>query len=109
MSKYFPTDAECGHHEIFGNVQIATLAGDHLQFSIADIPDKGGVPEHSHINEQMGIILSGELDFTIGDERKRLKPGELYRIPGGVPHAVYASNGPVKVLDVFYPIRDEYR
>jgi len=109
MSQYFPTDSECGHREIFGSVQITTLAGEHIQFSIADIPDQSGVPRHSHINEQMGIILSGELDFTIGDETKRMKPGECYRIPGGVPHSVYAPNGPVKVLDVFYPIRDEYR
>ena len=35
--------------------------------------------------------------------------GDLFRIPGGVPHSVVAGAAPVKALDVFYPIRDEYR
>jgi hypothetical protein len=33
----------------------------------------------------------------------------VFRIPGGVKHSVLAVGGPVKVLDVFWPIREEYR
>ena len=65
--------------------------------------------KHSHANEQMGLVLEGEMDFTIGGETKRLTPGDLFRIPGGVTHSVVAGDKPVKALDVFYPIRDEYR
>jgi quercetin dioxygenase-like cupin family protein len=57
----------------------------------------------------MGLVLDGEMDFTIGGETKRLRPGDVFRIPGGVPHSVVAGDRPVKALDVFYPIRDEYR
>jgi quercetin dioxygenase-like cupin family protein len=109
MSRYFPTPDEFGRHTIFGNVRIATCAGEHVQFSLVDIPAGGVVGEHSHANEQMGIVLAGRLVFTIGGETKTLGPGDLFRIPGGVPHSVVALDQPVKALDVFYPIRDEYR
>ena len=74
-----------------------------------DIPAGGVVREHAHPNEQMGLILDGEVDFTIGGETRRLRAGDLFRIPGGVPHSVVAGDRPAKALDVFYPIRDEYR
>jgi quercetin dioxygenase-like cupin family protein len=109
MSQYFPDPAEYGRHTIFGSVQIRTCAGDHVQFSLVDIPPGGVVGAHSHANEQMGLVLEGELDFTIGGETKGLRPGDVFRIPGGVKHSVVAGNKSVKVLDVFYPIRDEYR
>jgi quercetin dioxygenase-like cupin family protein len=109
MSYYFPTPDEFGRRSIFGDIQITTCAGDNMQFSIADIPARGVVTTHSHPNEQMGIVISGTLAFTIGGETKTMKPGEVYRIPGGVEHSVKAFEEPVRMLDVFYPIRDEYR
>jgi quercetin dioxygenase-like cupin family protein len=109
VSHYFPTPDEFGRHTIFGSINIRTIAGDHVQFSLVDIPAGGFVGDHNHANEQMGLILDGELIFTIGGETKTLRPGDVFRIPGGVTHSVAAEAGPVKVLDVFYPIRDEYR
>jgi quercetin dioxygenase-like cupin family protein len=109
VSQYFPSPAEFGRHTIFGNIQIRTCAGEHVQFSLVDIPPGGVVGDHSHPNEQMGLVLEGEMDFTIGGETKRLRPGDVFRIPGGVSHSVVAGDRPVKALDVFYPIRDEYR
>jgi quercetin dioxygenase-like cupin family protein len=109
MSRYFPTPDEFGRHTIFGTVHIRTCAGDHVQFSLVDIPPGGVVAEHSHANEQMGLVLEGELTFTIGGETRLLKAGDVFRIPGGVPHSVVAGDRPAKALDVFHPIRDEYR
>lgn len=109
MSRYFPTAAECGQHTIFGNVPIRTYAGDHLQLSFVDIPAGGVVDWHSHPNEQMGVVVSGRATFFIGDEEQTLGPGDFYCIPGGVRHRVVSAGGPAQALDVFYPIRPEYR
>ena len=43
-----------------------------------------------------------------GDEQKTLQPGDMYRIPGNVRHRVIALDEPVKALDIFYPIREDY-
>jgi quercetin dioxygenase-like cupin family protein len=109
MSRYFPTPDEFGRHTIFGTIAIRTCAGEHIQFSLVDIPARGVVGEHAHVNEQMGLVIEGDLVFTIGGETRTLKPGDMFRIPGGVPHSVVALDRPVKALDIFYPVREEYR
>lgn len=109
MSRYFPSPDECGQHTIFGTVPIRTYAGDHLQLSLVDIPAGGVVDWHSHANEQMGMVVSGQATFHVGEEVKELGPRDLYFIPGGVRHKVVAGSEPAVALDVFYPIREEYK
>ena len=109
MSRFFPTPAECGHHTIFDNVSIRTYAGDRTQISIVDFPADGIVEWHQHPNEQLGIMISGRATFHIGDEVKVLQAGDLYLMPANVPHKIVPIDGPVKAVDLFYPIRDEYR
>ncbi|WP_020470133.1 cupin domain-containing protein [Zavarzinella formosa] len=109
MSRYFPSPAECGHHVIFGCVAIRTYAGDHLQLSLVDIPAEGVVDWHSHVNEQMGMMISGRATFHIGEEERELGPGDFYCIPGGVRHKVVPVGGAGQALDIFYPVREEYK
>jgi quercetin dioxygenase-like cupin family protein len=109
MSQFFPSPDQFGRHTIFGNIPIVTLAGDHLQLSVVEIPPDGVVDWHSHVNEQMGMVISGRALFQIGDEEKVLQAGDMFRIPGGVRHRVTPIGGPFKAIDAFYPIRDEYR
>lgn len=109
MSRYFPAPSECGHHVLFGSIPARTYAGDHLQLSLVDIPAGGVVEWHSHPNEQLGMVISGRAVFHIGDEVAERGPGEFFLIPGGVRHKVVALGEPVRALDAFYPIRDEYR
>lgn len=109
MSRYFPASNECGHHMIFGTIPIRTYAGDHVQLSLVDMTPGGVVDWHSHANEQIGMMVSGRARFQIGDEDRILGPGEFYFIPGNVLHRVEPVDGPAQALDVFHPIRDEYR
>ncbi len=51
----------------------------------------------------------GVADFYIGDQHRRVGPGDIWRIPGGTPHRVVALDQPVRAIDVFYPIRDDYK
>ncbi|HEV3145486.1 MAG TPA: cupin domain-containing protein [Gemmataceae bacterium] len=109
MSRFFPMAGECGHHIIFGNIPIRTLAGEHLQLAVVDLVPGSVVEWHSHVNEQMGVLVSGQALFEIGDEKKTLEPGDMYYMPSNVRHRVTPVGGPARAVDVFYPIRDEYR
>ena len=53
-------------------------------------------------------MISGRAEFTVGGQTRILGPGDLWRIPGGVPHKVVALDGPAVALDCFHPIRDDY-
>jgi quercetin dioxygenase-like cupin family protein len=109
MSKYIVRKEDCSHHTIFPGVDIHTTAGEKMMLSFVEFEPKSEVKPHSHPHEQMGLLLEGELTFIIGDERHVVQPGEMWRIPGGVVHSAIAGDKPVKALDVFYPIREDYR
>lgn len=108
MSKYFPAPGECSRHTIFPGVEIRTAAGEKMMISIVDLSPNSVVEEHSHPHEQVGILLSGRVVFTVGDEVKTLGPGDAWIIPGGVKHKVVVLDEPAKALDVFMPIREDY-
>ena len=109
MSKYFPTPQECGAHTIFPGVHIRTAALEKMMISVVDLEPHSVVEEHAHPHEQVGILLAGKVVFTIGDEEKTLHAGDTWCIPGGVRHKVITLDEPAKALDVFCPVREEYR
>ena len=109
MSQYFPTRAECSAHTIFPGVTIRTCAAERMMLSYVEIAPHAVVEAHSHPHEQVGMVLEGRALFVIGDEEKVLTAGDMYRIPGGVLHRVVAQDAPVKALDIFQPVREDYR
>jgi quercetin dioxygenase-like cupin family protein len=54
-------------------------------------------------------MLEGEMEFVIAGQSHTVRPGQMWRIPGGVPHKAIAGDRPVRALDVFYPIREDYK
>jgi quercetin dioxygenase-like cupin family protein len=105
---YFLPAGSGSRHVIFPGVEILTTAGRNMMLSVVRFQPRSVVEEHAHPHEQMGILLEGRLEFTIGGITRRLGPGEMWRIPGGVVHSVRALDEPVLALDVFHPIREDY-
>jgi quercetin dioxygenase-like cupin family protein len=108
VSKFFPEPDECSRHTIFPGVHIRTAATQRMMLSVVDLEPHSVVEEHSHPHDQVGMVLAGKAIFYIGDEQKTLGAGDIYRIPGGVRHRVVALDEPVKALDVFHPVREDY-
>lgn len=66
------------------------------------------VPAHTHPHEQVGHVVSGRMQFRIGDEVRELGPGDGYSVPGDVVHGATGVTDCVAV-DSFHPVRDDYR
>ena len=66
------------------------------------------IPLHDHPHEQGGILLAGKIELTIGEETRVVLPGAMFLIPPNVPHRAVAIDGPVRLMDVFTPIREDY-
>lgn len=109
MSQYFPTPDECGHHAIFPGVDIRTFSVEKMMVSVVDLAPGAVVAEHEHPHEQVGMWLEGRAVFTIGTEQKTVQPGDVYRIPGNVRHKVVVLDQPARAIDIFCPVREEYR
>jgi len=108
-SKYFCDRADGSIHDIFDGVQISTHSGEKMMLSLVEMQPGAVVEEHSHPHEQVGVLIAGQLTFTIGDETRVVHPGQMWRIPGGVVHRAVAGDEPVRAFDVFCPVREDYR
>jgi quercetin dioxygenase-like cupin family protein len=108
VEAYFIPAAAGSRHVIFPGVEIRTVAGEGLMLSVVRLEPESRVLEHSHPHEQVGILLEGQLEFTVGGVTRLLSPGDMWRIPGGVLHSVRAVEHPALAIDVFHPIREDY-
>jgi quercetin dioxygenase-like cupin family protein len=66
------------------------------------------LPKHSHMHEQVTHVIKGEFELTIGEETKICKPGMVAVIPANIEHHGKALTD-CDLLDVFYPIREDYK
>lgn len=90
-------------------VKIRVAYGEKVMMSYVNIEANTTIAEHSHPHEQMGMFLEGEAEFTIGDEKRMVKPGMAYLVPSNVKHKVVTFDEPVLALDIFSPVREEYK
>jgi quercetin dioxygenase-like cupin family protein len=75
-------------------------SGKNLTMALMKIaPNKEGTA-HDHPFDQCGIVLEGEIEMAIGEEKKLLKPMGTYFIPAGVKHNWKTNSSSAKILDI---------
>jgi quercetin dioxygenase-like cupin family protein len=84
------------------------LTGDEATVAHIEIEPEIDVPEHAHVNEQIGILLGGSMTFRIGGESRDLLPGGTWIIPAHEPHSVTAGPNGATLIEVFVPARDDW-
>jgi quercetin dioxygenase-like cupin family protein len=62
---------------------------------------------HRHPHEQLFWVLSGQMDFRLGDEKRSCGPGDMGVIPGGVEHEGWFPVD-TEVIDIFSPPREDF-
>lgn len=82
--------------------------GQQTTLGVVDIEAGSQLAAHQHPHEQITYILEGELDMKIGDEQVTLTAGMCYVIPSNTLHGAVAKVH-CRVLDVFAPVREDYR
>ena len=96
--------------ELRPGVRITTAWGDEIMLSFVHFDRADAlVPTHRHPHEQAGMGLEGEFELTIGDESRIIGKGDSYCIPGNTPHSARSVNGPARALDIFHPVREDYK
>jgi len=62
-------------------------------------------PRHVHEEEQMVIVLEGELVFDLDGDVRTLRKGDVAVIPSWVPHGAWTTDSHCVEIDVFSPPR----
>jgi len=94
--------------QVFAGVRVRRVQGDLITLAVVELDPDAVVPEHRHPNEQHGMVITGQMDFRIGDERRTIGPGGTWRIRSDVPHEATAGPEGAVVIDVFAPIRSDW-
>jgi quercetin dioxygenase-like cupin family protein len=85
------------------------LFGEGAMLNLIEFEPGAVVPPHSHPHEQLGIVLRGMQALVVDDVPRELGPMEGYVLPGGVEHSAYCGPDGALVLDIFQPVREDYR
>ena len=95
--------------EIWGDaVRARRVEGERITLAIVELAPNAVVPEHRHAAEQLGMVIQGQMHFTVDGETRDLGPGGTWRILGDRPHDVVAGPDGAVVIDVFTPIRSDW-
>jgi quercetin dioxygenase-like cupin family protein len=84
------------------------IQGERLTLTVVELAPNAVVPEHRHEQEQLGMVITGEVDFTVDGETRHLGPGGTWRCLSFKPHQVTAGPDGAVVLDIFNPVRDDW-
>ncbi len=88
--------------------RVRFVHGDTMTTAYWDIEAGARMPVHTHEHEQICSVLAGEFELELDAERRRMGPGSVAVIPSNASHGGRAISH-CRVLDVFHPVREDYR
>jgi quercetin dioxygenase-like cupin family protein len=86
-----------------------TIAGKNMQMFYLKL-EPGQITNHNHPQEQIGYILVGKVELTIGTETKICLAGEAYYIPSNLQHGFKVMGDErLEYIEIFSPPKDEHK
>jgi quercetin dioxygenase-like cupin family protein len=101
--------ASIAPQQIWEGVVSRTVHGERVTMALIELAPNSHVPEHSHGNEQMGVLVRGSMRMRIGEEIRELGPGDTWRVLGNVPHEVHTGPDGALALEVWSPPREDWK
>lgn len=93
---------------IWDGVTARIVQSELITMAVVELAPNSVVPEHHHVNEQLGFVIEGSLVFTIGGESRECTPGSTWRILADVPHDVRVGPEGAVVAEVYSPVRADW-
>ena len=92
-------------YEIAAGVVFCPVFANNLSLNFVTFPPHSGFPAHTHPEEQVSIVREGEIEITIGETTKLVRPGDVIIFPPNVLHSGRTFDGLCRVIDIFSPPR----
>jgi quercetin dioxygenase-like cupin family protein len=108
MGMSFHTLDEIEQRELLPGLHVRFLHSENMTAAYWFIEAGSEMPVHTHPHEQITNVLEGELELTLGEESRVLGPGTAAVIAPEIPHGGRAVSD-CRVIDVFHPVREDYR
>jgi quercetin dioxygenase-like cupin family protein len=109
MSDVFCPIDELAPQRIWEGVTVRARHGKELTLAVVELDPGSVIPEHSHANEQAGILVEGAVTFRVGAETHDLVRGASWCIPANAPHEVRVNAERAVIIESFAPPRDDWQ
>ncbi len=94
--------------EIVDGAEVQFVHGETMTVAYWAFEAEVPLPEHAHPHEQVTNVVEGIFDLTLDGETTRLEAGSVAVIPPHVSHSGTAVSR-CRIIDVFHPVREDYR
>ncbi|MFL6139903.1 MAG: cupin domain-containing protein [Frankiaceae bacterium] len=91
--------------ELVEGLRFRPVLGEALMTNFVSFEPRTEAPVHVHEEEQIVIVLEGELEFEVDGEVRTMRPGDVAVIPPWVPHGARTLDARCLEVDVFHPPR----
>ena len=89
-------------------IQRQMIVGENVMICRLRFAPNLVTPAHDHPHEQMTLVERGRVLFTIGDEQRIVKAGDVLHFPSGTWHGATMLDEEVILVDIFSPIREDF-
>lgn len=102
-------DDSYGEKEVLPGARMRVLCGRTGAIMAVRYTFRAGtvLPKHSHPHEQVGLVVSGGGEFSLGGETRKVSAGDGWQIPPNVQHGVTFTEDSV-VVETFHPPRQDF-
>lgn len=91
--------------EFLPGLGFRPVLGQRAMANFVDFAPATEAPRHVHEEEQIVIVLEGELTFDLDGEVRVMRPGDVAIVPAWVPHGAWTTDAGCREVDVFCPPR----
>ncbi|GAC1404103.1 MAG: hypothetical protein NVSMB52_17940 [Chloroflexota bacterium] len=99
------TSTDVTPFEMLPGLSFRPVLGEGVLVNMVEFAPHTAAPLHAHSEEQIALVLEGELEFEVNGETRVLGPGMVVVIPPGAPHAARSLDAPCRAVDIFNPPR----
>lgn len=91
--------------ELVPGLGFRPVLGESMLANFVSFAPHTVAPVHTHVEEQLVIVLEGELEFELDGDVRVMRPGDVAVIPPWVPHGARTRDSSCLEVDVFSPPR----
>lgn len=102
---WFDMNADVISFEMSPGLGFRPVIGQGLAVNMVNFEPNTVAPVHAHSEEQVLLMLEGELEFEVSGEKRVLRPGQGVVIPANTPHGARTYDTSAVEVDIFCPPR----
>lgn len=102
---YLEVDKDVSAVELVPGLVFRPVVGDRLMASFVRYEPDTVAPLHTHEEEQITVVIEGELEFDLAGDVRTMRPGMAVVVPPWVRHGARTHDTSCLEIDIFHPPR----